>query len=68
MPKFAAFRVLGAKPGCVDFLGVIHAESEGAAEDIARILYDWDWAAGDRLDLELEEESHDEEAGRPAGV
>lgn len=56
MPRFAAFRIIGSKPGCVDFLNEIEAESEDAAEAICRLLYDLDWADGDRLDLELIEE------------
>ena len=54
--RFAAFRVIGNKPGCVDFLGELEAESKDTAEDICRLMYDFDWASGDRLDLELIED------------
>jgi hypothetical protein len=33
MAKFVAWRIIGSKPGCVDFLTEIEAESEQAAED-----------------------------------
>lgn len=51
MPRFEVFRINGSKPGCVDFLGEIEAESEQSCEYVARLMYDFDWAAGDRVDI-----------------
>ena len=56
MTRFAVFRIHGAKPGCVDFLGTLQGESEEEVEAVARLMFDFDWAAGDRIDIEPDDE------------
>lgn len=51
MSVFVAYRLFDDKPGCVDFLGEIDAESAGEAEMIARLMFAIDWGAGERLDV-----------------
>ena len=50
--RFAIYRINGAKPGCVDFLDELDAESKDEAEAIGRAMFDFDWGAGDGIDVE----------------
>jgi hypothetical protein len=50
--RFAIYRINGAKPGCVDWLDEIDGVSMAEVEAIARLMFDFDWAAGDEIDLE----------------
>ena len=50
--RFAIYRISGAKPGCVDFLTEMDGESAGEVEAVARLMFDFDWAAGEQIDIE----------------
>lgn len=46
--RYAVFRLMDYKPGCVDFLGEVDADSEEAAEkEYAHLLEE-----GERLDVQ----------------
>jgi len=51
MKRFAIYRIIGSKPGCVDFLTEMDGDSADEVEATARLMYDFDWAAGDRIDV-----------------
>lgn len=39
-------------PGSVDFLTELDGATADEVEDCARLMFDFDWAAGDRIDIE----------------
>jgi hypothetical protein len=52
MPRYEVFRIIGTKPGCVDFLGDFDGASEQEVEDVCRLMFDFDWAGGDYIDVQ----------------
>lgn len=54
--RWACFRISGAVPGNVDFLGTVEAASMKDAESVARLRWPIDWGSGERLDVEIDDE------------
>ena len=52
MRRFSIYRIIGNKPGCVDFLTEMDGESSDEVEAIARLMFDFDWGSGDQIDIE----------------
>ena len=50
--RFAVYRINGAKPGCIDFLGEFDAISADDIEVMARLMFDFDWGTGDQIDVQ----------------
>lgn len=50
--RFAVYRINGTKPGCVDFLTEMDGASADEVEAQARLMFDFDWSAGDSIDVE----------------